>query len=69
MRSSLLAVLLAGCAPVSLLQSEHAALKRELEETKGRAQCKPAELALAEANLAFAEVEFDRPRSPAPRST
>ncbi len=59
MRLSLIAVLLAGCVPVSLLQSEHAALKRELEDTKGRAQCKPAELALAEANLAFAEVEFD----------
>ncbi len=59
MRPFLLAVVLVGCVPVSLLQAEHSALKRELEESKGRARCKPAELALAEANLAFAEVEFD----------
>jgi outer membrane protein OmpA-like peptidoglycan-associated protein len=59
MRAPILALLLTGCVPVSLLQSEHAALKRELEDASGRTRCKPQELALAEANLAFAEVEFD----------
>ena len=59
MRASILFLALAGCVPVSLLQAEHAALKSELESTRNLVRCKPAELALAEANLAFAEVEFD----------
>jgi outer membrane protein OmpA-like peptidoglycan-associated protein len=59
MRALFLLLPLAGCVPVSLLQAEHEALKREVEESHGRERCKPVELALAEANLAFAEVEFD----------
>jgi outer membrane protein OmpA-like peptidoglycan-associated protein len=42
-----------------MLQVEHESLKREITDARARIRCKPVELALAEANLAFAEVEFE----------
>ena len=45
--------------PVATLQADHDALTRELTDAHQRVKCKPADLALAEANLAFADVELD----------
>ncbi len=55
----LLATLAAGCVPVATLQVEHESLKREITDARSRLRCKPVDLALAEANLAFADVEFE----------
>lgn len=53
-------LLLAACVPVTLLQSDRDALVRELTEARTHLRCQPADLALAEANLAFANVELDQ---------
>ena len=53
-------LLLAACVPVTLLQSDRDALVRELTEARTRLRCQPADLALAEANLDFANVELDQ---------
>ncbi len=59
MRAPLLLVLLStGCLPVALLQANRDALRGEVEGARALQRCQPTQLALAEANLAFAEVEF-----------
>ncbi len=59
MRIPLLLVLVAtGCVPVTLLQANRDALRLEVVDARALQRCQPAQLALAEANLAFAEVEF-----------
>ncbi|MSQ01789.1 MAG: OmpA family protein [Myxococcales bacterium] len=59
MRPRLLLVLLTtGCVPVALLQANRDALRGEVADARALQRCAPAQLALAEANLAFAEVEL-----------
>jgi outer membrane protein OmpA-like peptidoglycan-associated protein len=55
--SVLLAV---GCASRFALEAEHAQLKKEVADAQARQRCAPKELALAEANLAFVELEFEQ---------
>jgi outer membrane protein OmpA-like peptidoglycan-associated protein len=50
---------LAGCVSPAVLVAERDALKNQIEDARGRERCKPEDLAVAEANLVFAEVEFD----------
>lgn len=60
MRAPLLSlVLLAGCVPVATLQSQRDLLTRDLVEARTHLRCAPVDLALAEANLTFADVELD----------
>jgi outer membrane protein OmpA-like peptidoglycan-associated protein len=59
MRALLPALLLTGCLPVAGIQADHDALTRELTDARTHMRCKPVDLALAESNLAFAEVELD----------
>lgn len=47
-----------GCVPASMLQVHRDALVGEVADARARTHCKPKDLALAEANLAFAQVEF-----------
>ncbi len=48
-----------ACVPVATLQLERDSLQREIADARSRLHCKPVDLALAEANLAFAGVEFE----------
>ena len=60
MRLPLLLLLAAGgCVPASTLQLHRDALVGEIADARARIHCHPADLALAEANLAFAQVEFE----------
>lgn len=51
--------LTAGCVNIGVLAADHEALKQEIAAAQGRTRCAPKDLALAEANLAFTELEFD----------
>ena len=57
---ALAALLSSGaCMPVAILQADREALLKELDIARARVHCDPVALALAEANLTFADVELD----------
>lgn len=49
----------AGCVGPAALLAQRDGLKQQIDDARGRERCKPAELARAESNLVFAELEFD----------
>lgn len=49
---------LAGCVAQTLLASNYAALTQELQGAHARTNCAPKDLAIADANYAFAQLEF-----------
>lgn len=53
-------VLLSACVPTALLQANRDALRTEVADARARQRCQPVELALAESQLTFAEVELDQ---------
>lgn len=60
---ALIAALLAGCVKVGPLPEHHSEVAAGLQEAsidKWTEQCAPRELALAQANQAFAELEFEQ---------
>lgn len=57
---SLLSLLyLTGCVNQAVLASNHDALKKEVADALTRTRCAPVDLAVAQAELAFAEIEMD----------
>lgn len=49
---------LVGCGAQTLLASNYAALTQELQGAHGRTNCAPRDLAIADSNYAFAQLEF-----------
>jgi outer membrane protein OmpA-like peptidoglycan-associated protein len=56
----LLTVPLAGCASQARLASDYATMQQELAIAHGVSPCRPVDLAQADANAAFAELEFQQ---------
>lgn len=52
-------LLTSGCVNIGVLAADHESLKQEIAAAQARTRCAPKDLAMAEANLAFAELEFD----------
>lgn len=59
-----LALLLPACVSPALLSSNHSAVKDTLAKAATLSQCAPRDRAIAEANLAFAELEMQEANSP-----
>lgn len=51
---------LSGCISYTLLSTEHTSIQSELARARTLTFCAPEALALAEANLKFAEIEFQQ---------
>lgn len=59
-----LALLLPACVSPALITSNHTAVKETLAKAATLSQCAPRDRAIAEANLAFAELEMQQANGP-----
>jgi len=58
--AAIAALALSGCISQALLASDYASLQKELQFAHSLTNCAPKDLAIADSNMAFAELEFQQ---------